>query len=96
MGEKLETILSEEKWDIDNENKNRVLQSSADLIIYMKKSMKRCMALTKNQAFFNIFSLFRKYLGLYATSLNHRIETFVSLSSPPLPFPLISSSFLCF
>lgn len=77
MQQKLEQLLTDEKWNIEDDCKNRVLQSSADLIISFKKSMKRCMALTKNQAFYTIYTFFKKYLGLYASALNHRVETFV-------------------
>ena len=41
MRQKLDSIMTEETWEVDDDARNKVLRSSTELIFYFKKSMKR-------------------------------------------------------
>ena len=73
MAKKFEQIIRTEKWEIEEGARNKVLDSSAELVIYMRKSMKRCAELTVNQALFEMYKLFKKYLRDYATVLTRKL-----------------------
>lgn len=77
MRSKFDSIISDERWEVDDDAKNKVLNSSTELTFYFKTTMKRCTALTRNQAFFDIFKLFKKYFMMYATALTARLPQFV-------------------
>ncbi|EFH67863.1 hypothetical protein ARALYDRAFT_892049 [Arabidopsis lyrata subsp. lyrata] len=59
----------EEIWDIEEESQTNILSSSILLFFTIKKSLKRCSALTKNQTLFNLFKVFQRVLKAYATKL---------------------------
>ncbi|TXG52976.1 hypothetical protein EZV62_022145 [Acer yangbiense] len=53
--ESLEKLVQEETWDIEEGSQNNVLNSSMQLFLIIKRSLKRCSALTKSQTLFNLF-----------------------------------------
>ncbi|KAK7843666.1 vacuolar protein sorting-associated protein 53 a [Quercus suber] len=55
--ENLEKLVQEETWDIEEGSQNNVLSSSMQLFLIIKRSLKRCSALTKNQTLFNLFKV---------------------------------------
>ncbi|KAF2548172.1 hypothetical protein F2Q70_00022124 [Brassica cretica] len=67
--ERLEKVVHEETWDIEDGSQNNVLHSSTQLFSDIKKSLKRCSVLTKNQTLFNLFKVFQRVLKAYATKL---------------------------
>jgi len=69
----LEKLISEETWTVDDDERNKVLSSSTDLIFYFKSSMKLCSTLSKNQAFYDLYLIFKKHLTSYANILANKI-----------------------
>ncbi|KAF8005646.1 hypothetical protein BT93_K0050 [Corymbia citriodora subsp. variegata] len=67
--ESLEKLVQEETWDIEEGSQNNVLTSSMQLFLIIKRSLKRCSALTKNQTLFNLLKVFQRVLKAYATKL---------------------------
>lgn len=71
--EYLEKLVQEETWDIEEGSQNNVLSSSMQLFLIIKKSLKRCCLLTKNQTLFNLFKVFQRILKAYAKKLFARL-----------------------
>lgn len=71
--ESLEKLVQEETWDIEEGSQSSVLSSSMQLFLIIKRSLKRCSALTKNQTLFNLFKVFQRILKAYATKLFVRL-----------------------
>jgi hypothetical protein len=73
MSAKFEKSLKEEKWMVNDDEANKVLTSSRDLIFYFKQSMKRCSAISKQNALYEMFKLFKKYLCKYVDVLKGKL-----------------------
>ncbi|KAL6137090.1 hypothetical protein ACLB2K_062385 [Fragaria x ananassa] len=71
--ESLEKLVQEETWDVEEGSQSSVLSSSMQLFLIIKRSLKRCSALTKNQTLFNLFKVFQRVLKAYATKLFARL-----------------------
>ncbi|XP_047182375.1 vacuolar protein sorting-associated protein 53 A [Vigna umbellata] len=71
--ESLEKLVQEETWDIEEGSQSNVLSSSMQLFLIIKRSLKRCSALTKNQTLFNLLKVFQRVLKAYATKLFARL-----------------------
>ncbi|KAK7412779.1 hypothetical protein VNO78_04398 [Psophocarpus tetragonolobus] len=71
--ESLEKLVQEETWDIEEGSQSSVLSSSMQLFLIIKRSLKRCSALTKNQTLFNLLKVFQRVLKAYATKLFVRL-----------------------
>ncbi|KAH9657574.1 vacuolar protein sorting-associated protein 53 A [Citrus sinensis] len=71
--ENLEKLVQEETWDIEEGSQNNVLHSSTELFFIIKRSLKRCTALTKSQTLLNLFKVFQRILKAYATKLFARL-----------------------
>ncbi|XP_022757878.1 LOW QUALITY PROTEIN: vacuolar protein sorting-associated protein 53 A-like [Durio zibethinus] len=71
--ENLEKLVQEETWDVEEGNQNNVLSSSMQLFLIIKRSLKRCSALTKSQTLYNLFKVFQRVLKAYATKLFARL-----------------------
>ncbi|KAG9454449.1 hypothetical protein H6P81_007353 [Aristolochia fimbriata] len=71
--ESLEKLVQEETWDIEEGSQTNVLSSSIQLFLIIRRSLKRCSALTKNQTLFNLFKVFQRILKAYATKLFNRL-----------------------
>ncbi|CAN4105512.1 unnamed protein product [Withania somnifera] len=63
----------EEKWEIEEGSQTNILSSSIKVFVIIRRSLKRCSALTRNQTFFNLFKAFQKVLKAYATKLFARL-----------------------
>lgn len=71
--ENLEKLVQEETWDIEEGGQNNVLTSSMQLFLIIKRSLKRCSNLTKNQTLLNLFKVFERVLKAYAAKLKARL-----------------------
>ncbi|KAJ9693443.1 hypothetical protein PVL29_012286 [Vitis rotundifolia] len=71
--ENLEKLVQEETWDIEDGSQTNVLSSSVQVFLIIRRSLKRCSALTKNQTLFNLFKVFQRILKAYATKLFARL-----------------------
>ncbi|KAG4188388.1 hypothetical protein ERO13_A08G160766v2 [Gossypium hirsutum] len=71
--ENLEKLVQEETWDVEEGSQNNVLSSSMQLFLIIKRSLKRCSALTKSQTLYNLFKVFQRVLKAYATKLFGRL-----------------------
>eukprot|EP01098_Paradermamoeba_levis_P015131 TRINITY_DN7523_c0_g1_i1.p1 TRINITY_DN7523_c0_g1~~TRINITY_DN7523_c0_g1_i1.p1 ORF type:complete len:383 (-),score=122.91 TRINITY_DN7523_c0_g1_i1:80-1147(-) len=73
MNELLEKLVKEETWMVDDDEKNKVLRSCTDMIYYFKDSIPYCSQLSRNQAFFDLYKLLKKYFKKYAEVLLNRL-----------------------
>ncbi|XP_044478748.1 vacuolar protein sorting-associated protein 53 A-like isoform X3 [Mangifera indica] len=71
--ENLEKLVQDETWDIEEASQNNVLSSSMQLFLIIKRSLKRCSALTKGNTLFSLFKVFQKILKAYAAKLFARL-----------------------
>ncbi|PIN07297.1 Late Golgi protein sorting complex, subunit Vps53 [Handroanthus impetiginosus] len=71
--EHLEKLVQEETWDIEEGSQTNILSSSMQVFLIIRRSLKRCSALTKNQTLFNLFKVFQRILKAYATKLFARL-----------------------
>ncbi|KAL8161662.1 hypothetical protein V2J09_013151 [Rumex salicifolius] len=65
----LEKLIQEETWETDDGSQTHILSSSMQVFLIIRRSLKRCSALTKNQTLLNLFKVFQKILKAYATKL---------------------------
>ncbi|EYU39807.1 hypothetical protein ABFS82_06G171000 [Erythranthe guttata] len=71
--EHLDKIVQEETWDIEEGSQTNILSSSMQVFLIIRRSLKRCSALTKNQTLYNLFKVFQRILKAYATKLYARL-----------------------
>ncbi|OVA04164.1 Vps53-like [Macleaya cordata] len=71
--ENLEKLVQEETWDTEEGSQTNILSSSMQVFLIIRRSLKRCSALTKNQTLFNLFKVFQRILRAYATKLFARL-----------------------
>ncbi|GMQ02030.1 hypothetical protein CsSME_00048453 [Camellia sinensis var. sinensis] len=71
--ENLEKLVQEETWDIEEGNQTNILSSSMQVFLIIRRSLKRCSALTKSQTLLNLFKVFQRILKAYATKLFARL-----------------------
>ncbi|XP_028099859.1 vacuolar protein sorting-associated protein 53 A-like [Camellia sinensis] len=71
--ENLEKLVQEETWDIEEGNQTNILPSSMQVFLIIRRSLKRCSALTKSQTLLNLFKVFQRILKAYATKLFARL-----------------------
>lgn len=71
--ENLEKLVQEETWETEEASQTNILSSSMKVFLIIRRSLKRCSALTKNQTLFNLFEVFQKILRAYATRLYVRL-----------------------
>lgn len=69
----LEKEMLEETWEIEEGSQTNILSSSIKVFVIIRRSLKRCSALTRNQTLFNLFKAFQKVLKAYATKLFGRL-----------------------
>lgn len=67
--EHMEKLVQDETWEIEEGSQTNILSSSMQLFLIIRRSLKRCCALTKNQTLFNLFKVFQQILKAYATKL---------------------------
>lgn len=71
---RFEEIMKGESWSVNTDSPNKVLTSATDLISVFAKVRKRITSLNQSQAFYDVFTIFQKYLGLYAEKLKEKLS----------------------
>lgn len=71
--EHLEKLVQEETWEIEEGSQTNILSSSMQVFLIIRRSLKRCSALTKNQTLFSLFEVFKRILKAYASKLYSRL-----------------------
>ncbi|KAL1552043.1 HIT domain protein [Salvia divinorum] len=71
--EHLEKLVQEETWETEEGSQTNILSSSMQVFLIIRRTLKRCSALTKNQTLFNLFKVFQRILKAYATKLFLRL-----------------------
>ncbi|WOK91709.1 hypothetical protein Cni_G00400 [Canna indica] len=71
--EHLEKLVQEEAWETEEGSQTNILSSSMQVFLIIRRSLKRCSALTKSQTLFNLFEVFQRILKAYATKLYARL-----------------------
>lgn len=69
----LEKFVQEELWEAEEGSQTNILSSSTQVFSIIKRSLKRCSALTKNQTLYNLFMVFQRILKAYAGKLSARL-----------------------
>ncbi|KAJ0938126.1 putative vacuolar protein sorting-associated protein [Helianthus annuus] len=67
--EHLEKLLQDEAWGMDDGSQTNILSSSMQVFLIIRRSLKRCCALTRNQTLLNLFKVFQRVLRAYAAKL---------------------------
>ncbi|XP_076921561.1 vacuolar protein sorting-associated protein 53 A-like [Bidens hawaiensis] len=67
--ESLEKLVQDEAWGMDDGSQTNILSSSMQVFLIIRRSLKRCCAMTKNQTLLNLFKVFQRVLRAYATKL---------------------------
>ncbi|KAJ8484465.1 hypothetical protein OPV22_016950 [Ensete ventricosum] len=71
--EHLEKLVQEETWETEEGSQTNILSSSMQIFLIIRRSLKRCSALTKSRTLFNLFEVFQRILKAYATKLYARL-----------------------
>ncbi|KAL8109968.1 vacuolar protein sorting-associated protein 53 A [Apium graveolens] len=71
--EHLEKLVQDETWEIEEGSQTNILSSSMQVFLIIRRSLKRCSALTKSQTLLNLFKVFQRILKSYATKLFTRL-----------------------
>ncbi|CAD6228624.1 unnamed protein product [Miscanthus lutarioriparius] len=71
--DQLEKLVQEERWETEEGSQTNILSSSMQVFLVIRKSLKRCSALTKNQTLFSLFQVFQRILKAYAAKLYARL-----------------------
>ncbi|MCO5557137.1 hypothetical protein L7F22_010694 [Adiantum nelumboides] len=71
--ESVEKLVQTESWEAEEGSQTNILSSSTQVFLIIKKSLKRCSALTKNQTLYNLFLVFQRILKAYAAKLLSRL-----------------------
>jgi len=79
MQQAFDQIMSEETWHVPDEDRNKVLGSSTDLIYFFSKTRQQTSFLSKSTSYLQMYELFAKFLVLYADKLEQRLPSLDSL-----------------
>ncbi|KAI5061178.1 hypothetical protein GOP47_0023683 [Adiantum capillus-veneris] len=71
--ESVDKLVQTESWEAEEGSQTNILSSSTQVFLIIKKSLKRCSALTKNQTLYNLFLVFQRILKAYASKLLSRL-----------------------
>ncbi|KAJ4800777.1 Membrane trafficking VPS53 family protein [Rhynchospora pubera] len=71
--ENLEKLIQEETWETEEGSQTNILSSSMQVFLIIRRSLKRCSALTQSQTLFNLFQVFQRILKAYANRLYNRL-----------------------
>eukprot|EP01114_Cavostelium_apophysatum_P019690 TRINITY_DN6415_c0_g2_i2.p1 TRINITY_DN6415_c0_g2~~TRINITY_DN6415_c0_g2_i2.p1 ORF type:complete len:816 (-),score=248.73 TRINITY_DN6415_c0_g2_i2:14-2461(-) len=74
LRETLRSLMEEETWTA-NDERTKILNSSTKLIETFNKRTRLCKSLTRNEALYDLFNLFKKYLAEYANLLAAKIPS---------------------
>ncbi|KAG0584269.1 hypothetical protein M758_3G197500 [Ceratodon purpureus] len=71
--ESLDKLIQEETWESEEGTQSHILASGTQVFLIIKRSLKRCSALTRNQTLFNLYKVFQRVLRAYAGKLVARL-----------------------
>ncbi|KAG0554133.1 hypothetical protein KC19_12G065500 [Ceratodon purpureus] len=71
--EALDKLIQEESWESEEGTQTHILSSGTQVFLIIKRSLKRCSALTRNQTLFNLYKVFQRVLRAYAGKLVTRL-----------------------
>lgn len=71
--ESVDKLVQTESWEAEEGSQTNILSSSTQVFLIIKKSLKRCSALTRNQTLYNLFLVFQRILKAYAGKLLSRL-----------------------
>ncbi|KAH7283807.1 hypothetical protein KP509_34G024900 [Ceratopteris richardii] len=71
--ESVDKLVQTESWEAEEGSQTNILSSSTQVFLIIKKSLKRCSALTRNQTLYNLFLVFQRILKAYAAKLLSRL-----------------------
>ncbi|KAF3323903.1 vacuolar protein sorting-associated protein 53 A [Carex littledalei] len=71
--ESLEKLVQEETWETDEGSQTNILSSSMQVFLIIRRSLKRCSALTQSQTLFKMLEVFQRILKAYANKLYNRL-----------------------
>ncbi|KAJ3679789.1 hypothetical protein LUZ60_016067 [Juncus effusus] len=71
--EHLEKLVQEETWETEEGSQTNILSSSMQVFLIIRRSLKRCSALTKGQTLLNLFQVFERILKAYGNKLLGRL-----------------------
>ena len=77
MTQQFDKFIAEELWTVDEDDLNKVLGSSKDLVEQFIRVIKETRKLTCNQAFYDMYNLFKKFMNQYASVLESKIPPYV-------------------
>ena len=66
-------LVDDETWEVEDDDENNVLQSAPLLFQHIKKSLKRCSALTRGKTLVNLMRVFQDVLRAYASRLEGKL-----------------------
>ncbi|XP_024364577.1 vacuolar protein sorting-associated protein 53 A [Physcomitrium patens] len=73
LTEALDKLIQEETWDAEEGTQTSILSSGTQVFLIIKRSLKRCSTLTRNQTLFNLYKVFQRVLRAYAGKLVARL-----------------------
>eukprot|EP00850_Spirogloea_muscicola_P021727 SM000259S08749 [mRNA] locus=s259:135499:140355:- [translate_table: standard] len=71
--EVLEKLIQEETWEAEEGSQPRILASSTQVFLHIKRSFNRCSALTRSLTLFKLYKVFQRLLRAYANRLGGRL-----------------------
>ncbi|CAK9191617.1 unnamed protein product [Sphagnum troendelagicum] len=71
--EALDKLILEETWECEEGTQSHILSSGIQVFLIIKRSLKRCSALSRNQTLFNLYMVFQRVLRAYAAKLVARL-----------------------
>lgn len=71
--ESVDKLVQTESWEAEEGSQTNILSSSTQVFLIIKKSLKRCSGLTRNQTLYNLFLVFQRILKAYAAKLLSRL-----------------------
>jgi hypothetical protein len=66
-------MKQEETWECEEGTQSHILSSGTQVFLIIKRSLKRCSALSRNQTLFNLYTVFQRVLRAYAAKLVARL-----------------------
>jgi hypothetical protein len=92
LNRKLEQVLQEEKWQIEESERLKVLQSSLDIIVFFRKTITRCSTYSRKQTLIGLYKLFKRYLIRYCDAIQAKIPAYVPTLRARVPWQAATQS----
>lgn len=69
----LQKIMQEETWTVVDAGNVKILVSSSNIFLYIKRILKRCSSYTRGRKMVDLYSVFKRALLSYSQELDNRI-----------------------